>query len=115
ACIERLQGVTGNASFNNLLPDARGVGDGLDFVAHARSLGAHASRVKDLAGLASALSAARAADGPTVLAIEPAPGASTPPGGHWWDVAVPEVSERNEVRAARKRYDAARRAQSDDG
>jgi 3D-(3,5/4)-trihydroxycyclohexane-1,2-dione acylhydrolase (decyclizing) len=114
-CIERLQGATGNASFNNLLPDTRRAGGRLDLVAHARSLGAHASRVKDLAGLAGALAAARQADGTTVLVIDSDPAASTSAGGHWWDVAVPELSERAEVRAARKRYEDARRPPSDDG
>jgi 3D-(3,5/4)-trihydroxycyclohexane-1,2-dione acylhydrolase (decyclizing) len=113
-CIERLQGATGNASFNNLLPDTRS-GGGLDLVAHARSLGARASRVKELAGLASALAAAREADATTVLVIDSDPAASTSAGGHWWNVAVPEISERAEVRAARERYEDARRLPTDDG
>jgi 3D-(3,5/4)-trihydroxycyclohexane-1,2-dione acylhydrolase (decyclizing) len=113
-CIERLQGATGNASFNNLLPGAHGAGR-LDLVAHARSLGAHASRVRDLAGLAAALAAARKADRTAVLVIETDPAASTTAGGHWWDVAVPEVSGRAEVRAARERYESARRLRTDDG
>jgi len=114
-CIERLQGATGNASFNNLLPEAQGAGGGLDLVAHARSLGAHASRVRDLAGLAAALAVARKADRTAVLVIETDSAASTTAGGHWWDVAVPEVSERAAVRAARGRYDKARRRRTDDG
>jgi 3D-(3,5/4)-trihydroxycyclohexane-1,2-dione acylhydrolase (decyclizing) len=114
-CIERLQGATGNASFNNLLPDTPSGGGGLDFIAHARSLGANASRVTGLAGLAGALAAARQAEGTTVLVIECDPAASTSAGGHWWDVAVPEVSERAEVRAARARYENARRLPRDDG
>jgi len=114
-CIERLQGATGNASFNNLLPDAQGAGGRLDLVAHARSLGADASRVRDLAGLAGALAAARKADRTVVLVIETDAAASTTAGGHWWDVAVPEVSERAEVRAARGRYENARRLRTDDG
>jgi 3D-(3,5/4)-trihydroxycyclohexane-1,2-dione acylhydrolase (decyclizing) len=113
-CIERLQGATGNASFNNLLPDTQSGGGGLDLVAHARSLGAHASHVKELAGLAGALTAARQADRTTVLVIDSDPAASTSAGGHWWDVAVPAVSERAEVRAARKRYEDARRLPRDD-
>jgi 3D-(3,5/4)-trihydroxycyclohexane-1,2-dione acylhydrolase (decyclizing) len=113
-CIERLQGATGNASFNNLLPDAHGAAVRLDFVAHARSLGAHASRVRDLAGLAGALAAARKADRTAVLVIETDSAASTTAGGHWWDVAVPEVSGRAEVRAARERYENARRLRTDD-
>jgi 3D-(3,5/4)-trihydroxycyclohexane-1,2-dione acylhydrolase (decyclizing) len=113
-CIERLQGATGNASFNNLLPDAHAAAGRLDFVAHARSLGAHASRVRDLAGLAGALAAARKADRTAVLVIETDSAASTTAGGHWWDVAVPEVSGRAEVRAARERYENARRLRTDD-
>jgi len=114
-CIERLQGATGNASFNNLLPDPQGAVGRLDLVAHARSLGAHASPVRDLAGLAGALAAARKADRTAVLVIETDSAASTTAGGHWWDVAVPEVSERAEVRAARERYENARRLRTDDG
>ena len=33
--------------------------------------------------------------------------ASTGAGGHWWDVAVPEVSSRPEVAEARRAYEAA--------
>ena len=44
----------------------------------------------------------------TVIVIETDPAASTAAGGHWWDVAVPEVSRRPEVQAARERYLAAR-------
>jgi 3D-(3,5/4)-trihydroxycyclohexane-1,2-dione acylhydrolase (decyclizing) len=115
ACIERLQGATGNASFNNLLPHAHRAGGELDLVAHARSLGAHASRVQDLAALGAALTTARQAQDTTVLVIDSDPAANTTAGGHWWDVAVPEVSERAEVREARKRYEIARRLQTDDG
>jgi 3D-(3,5/4)-trihydroxycyclohexane-1,2-dione acylhydrolase (decyclizing) len=114
-CIERLQGATGNASFNNLLDAAgSGRGGGVDLLAHARSLGAHAQRVKDLAALSSALAAARQADRTTVLLIETDPAASTTAGGHWWDVAVPAISERAEVRAARERYLQARAARTDE-
>jgi 3D-(3,5/4)-trihydroxycyclohexane-1,2-dione acylhydrolase (decyclizing) len=114
-CIERLQAATGNASFNNLLPAAARSGGGLDFVAHARSLGAHASRVPELAALAVALAAAREGERTTVLVIATDPAASTSAGGHWWDVAVPEVSERNAVRAARECYETQRRLLTDDG
>ena len=43
--------------------------------------------------------------------IETDPIASTASGGHWWDVGVPEVSTRAEVRAARSEYEQARGAQ----
>ena len=55
----------------------------------------------------AALVQAKAAPGPFVVVIDTDPYPSTPNGGTWWDVAVPEVSERAEVRAARLKYDAA--------
>jgi 3D-(3,5/4)-trihydroxycyclohexane-1,2-dione acylhydrolase (decyclizing) len=112
-CIERLQGATGNASFNNMRSDDGG-SDGLDFVAHAASLGAQAQKVAGITELGAALAAARSATRTTVLVIETDPAVSTAAGGHWWDVAVPQVSVRAEVRAARARYDSARRARTTD-
>jgi 3D-(3,5/4)-trihydroxycyclohexane-1,2-dione acylhydrolase (decyclizing) len=107
-CIERLQVATGNASFNNLRRAAYGAAEHLDLVAHARSLGAHAHHVQSLAALRGALATARRDDRTSVLVIDTDPSASTTAGGHWWDVAVPEVSGRAEVRAARERYVAGR-------
>src|SRR4029077_12081940 len=101
--IERLQQSTGNASFNNMRAYSNAGEGGLDFVAHARSLGALASKVKGVAALASSLAVARKSDRTSVLVIETDPASSTAAGGHWWDVPVPEVSERAEVRAARER------------
>ena len=40
----------------------------------------------------------------TVIVIATDPAVSTQAGGHWWDVAVPEVSDRAEVRSARTAY-----------
>ncbi len=42
-----------------------------------------------------------------VIVIATDPAATTREGGAWWDVAVPEVSERAEVAAARRAYDTA--------
>lgn len=113
-CIERLQRSTGNASFNNLRASSKSAQDGLDLVAHARSLGALASKVRGVAELARCLSAARKADRTSVLVIETDPASSTAAGGHWWDVPVPEVSDRAEVRSARERYAVARQLRADD-
>ena len=113
-CIERLQRSTGNASFNNLRTSSKSPRDGLDLVAHARSLGALASKVQGVAELSSSLSAARKADRTSVLVIETDPASSTAAGGHWWDVPVPEVSDRTEVRSAREGYAAARQLRADD-
>jgi 3D-(3,5/4)-trihydroxycyclohexane-1,2-dione acylhydrolase (decyclizing) len=113
-CIERLQRSTGNASFNNLRASSKSARNGLDLVAHARSLGALARKVQGVAELASSLSAARKADRTSVLVIETDPASSTAAGGHWWDVPVPEVSDRTEVRAAREGYAVARQLRADD-
>src|ERR1700724_4471556 len=62
ACINRLQRATGGESFNNLLADARHeVLPEVDFVAHARSMGAEAVKVSSIAELEAAFKAARAA------------------------------------------------------
>jgi len=110
-CIERLQRATGNASFNNLR--AQGT-PAPDLVAHARSLGAHSCAVKSTADLESAIAAARRADRTSVILIETDPAASTTAGGCWWDVPIPEVSERAEVRAARAGYAAAATRRADE-
>src|SRR6266702_7217780 len=56
-CIDRLQRSCGGASFNNLFPE----GSGVDFAAHAASLGAKSRKVADLVELGAALREARAA------------------------------------------------------
>jgi 3D-(3,5/4)-trihydroxycyclohexane-1,2-dione acylhydrolase (decyclizing) len=106
-CIDRLQQSCGGASFNNLFS----AGSGVDFAAHAASLGALARKVSGIAELTAALEAAQAGARTSVIVIAGDPAASTREGGAWWDVAVPEVSERAEVTAARQLYDAATRRQ----
>ena len=51
------------------------------------------------------------AGGVHVFVINTDPLISTDAGGHWWDVAVPEVSERPSVNAAREAYVAALKGQ----
>jgi len=109
-CIHRLQQACGVAPFNNLLGEA-GPPPAIDFTAHARSLGALAEQVKSIADLEGALERARAADRTAVVVIETDSSASTAAGGAWWDVPIPEVSPRAEVRAARERYLEARHRQ----
>jgi len=105
-CIDRLQMATGGANFNNLLKDARHeVMAEVDFVAHAKSLGAVAEKASSIADLEAALKKAKNNDRTTVVVIDTDPLISTEAGGHWWDVAVPAVSVRKEVKAARKAYE----------
>jgi len=111
-CINRLQAATGGAPFNNLLRDSYHVNEAnLDFVAHARSMGAHAVKVGTIAHLEAALKDAKSATIPTVIVIDTDPLPGTGAGGTWWDVAVPEVSDRKEVNEARKGYETGTRAQ----
>ncbi len=113
-CINRLQKGTGGAAFNNLLVDAvHAVPNHIDFVAHAGSMGAEAVKAADIVELEAALKRAKSAKHPFVVVIDTDPGPSTPHGGSWWEVAVPEVSIRKEVRAARKGYEAGRKARND--
>ncbi|PVB61810.1 3D-(3,5/4)-trihydroxycyclohexane-1,2-dione acylhydrolase (decyclizing) [Labrenzia sp. 011] len=113
-CINRLQMGTGGARFNNLYADCNVEAQPeIDFVAHAASMGAHAVKARDIADLEAQILAARERPVPTVILIDTDPmhGPGEGGGGAWWDVAVPEVSERAEVERARKDYEAARRHQ----
>jgi 3D-(3,5/4)-trihydroxycyclohexane-1,2-dione acylhydrolase (decyclizing) len=111
-CINRLQMATGGANFNNLLKDTKHeVLPEIDFAAHAASMGAWARKVFSVAELESALREAEKVERTTVLVIDTDPLISTEAGGHWWDVAVPEVSVRPSVNAARKEYEEGLKAQ----
>ena len=111
-CINRLQRATGSESFNNLLEHTRHETlPEIDFRKHAESLGAHAVKVDNIAALEQAITEARRNPRTSVVVIDTDPLKTTQEGGHWWDVAVPEVSSRKEVQAAREKYEAAMRAQ----
>jgi 3D-(3,5/4)-trihydroxycyclohexane-1,2-dione acylhydrolase (decyclizing) len=111
-CINRLQMATGGANFNNLFKDARHeVLPAIDFVMHATSMGAVATKVASLAELEAALEKSRTEPRTTVVVIDTDPLATTEAGGAWWDVAVPEVSERSEVKKARREYEKAVKSQ----
>jgi len=111
-CINRLQQATGGAPFNNLLRDSRQQRmPDVDFVAHAASMGADAIKVGSISELESAFKAAKAAKTTQAIVIDTDPIQSTDAGGAWWEVAVPEVSGRAEVGAARKGYEEALKRQ----
>jgi 3D-(3,5/4)-trihydroxycyclohexane-1,2-dione acylhydrolase (decyclizing) len=90
--------------------DGDGPGERLpvDLAANAESLGARVFRAPTIDDLRSALETARAEEGPVVIAVEVDRYEDVPGYESWWDVAVSEVSEVAEVRAARERYEAAR-------
>jgi len=102
-CIQRLQLASGSPRFNNLLEDC-GTPPAIDFAAHAASLGAGAVHAKDLGDLKAAMRAARAATKTQVIVIDTTPWRTTDDGGAWWEVAIPEVSPRDEVQRALASY-----------
>jgi 3D-(3,5/4)-trihydroxycyclohexane-1,2-dione acylhydrolase (decyclizing) len=81
----------------------------VDFVANAASLGAHAVRARTYDELVSALKAARKEARTNVVVVETAYDERVPGYESWWDVPLAEVSEREPVQAARKKYEEARK------
>jgi len=106
-CINRLQMATGGAEFNNLLDHSAHVNPAqIDFAAHARAMGADTRKVTSIKELEAALAETRESPRTSVIVIDTDPYPTPDTGGWWWDVAVPEVSEREQVRAARRDYEA---------
>jgi 3D-(3,5/4)-trihydroxycyclohexane-1,2-dione acylhydrolase (decyclizing) len=113
-CIHRLQRASGSPPFNNMLDDCipeGGTGSSIDFAAHARSMGAQAVHARNIAALRIALVSARAANSTQLIVIDTSAERTTADGGCWWEVAIPAVSARAEVKEARARYEAAKRNQ----
>ena len=81
----------------------------VDFVANAASLGAWAMRARTREELREALEEGRKQSRTSVVVVETAYDERVPGYESWWDVAIPEVSERESVRAARKKYEEARK------
>jgi 3D-(3,5/4)-trihydroxycyclohexane-1,2-dione acylhydrolase (decyclizing) len=107
ACINRLQMATGGESFNNLLDTARHVvPSNIDFAAHAASMGASAEKVGSIEQLEEAMARAQAATASYAIIIDTDPMPTTEAGGAWWDVAVPEVSSRQQVKDTFANYQA---------
>ncbi len=111
AVINRLQVNQGGAPFNNLLADSRHHElVRVDFAAHAAAMGCRAEQVGTIAELEEAFDRARSSDRTHVIVVRTDPHAWTG-GGAFWEVGVPEVSDRPEVRDARTAMDAGRSAQ----
>ncbi|MGR9242883.1 3D-(3,5/4)-trihydroxycyclohexane-1,2-dione acylhydrolase (decyclizing) (plasmid) [Rhizobium leguminosarum] len=104
-CINRLQIECGGAEFNNMYKDCNvGVQPEIDFVAHAASMGAHAEKIGSIAELEARIVAARERNIPSILVIDTDAVPGTDAGGHWWDVAVPQVGGPERLEQARARY-----------
>ena len=81
----------------------------VDLAANAASLGACVIRAKTHEELKSALASARKHDRTSVIVVETSYDDRVPGYESWWDVAIAEVSESESVRAARAKYEQARK------
>ncbi len=114
-CINRLQMATGGAEFNNLLDHAAHENpSAIDFAKHAEAMGAVSVKVDSIAGLEAALARRHEVKGPYVVVIDTDPYPSTEYGGTWWEVGVPEVSDRTEVQEAHAAHVENKKAQRAD-
>jgi len=105
AVINRLQINQGGVPFNNLIADAKVVDPiHVDFAGLAAAQGCLSETVATVTELEQALDRARAADRTYVIALRTDPYKWTE-GGTFWEVGVPEVSNRSEVLTARRELD----------
>lgn len=114
AVINKLQNNTGNESFNNLLSDCPTIPEpfGVDFAAHAASMGATAEKVASPAELGEAFKRAKASDKTYVIVMDVDAYEGWTTGGHaWWEVGTPHVTESAKVRAAHEDWESARAKQ----
>ena len=105
-CINRLQMGSGSPEFNNMYEHSlKQEMPQIDFVAHARSMGADAVKVATIADLEFEIAKARGKTRPQVILIDTTPYPPGEAGGFFWDVVPPEVSNLESVREARAEYD----------
>ncbi|MBY8885866.1 3D-(3,5/4)-trihydroxycyclohexane-1,2-dione acylhydrolase (decyclizing) [Streptomyces sp. PTM05] len=77
----------------------------VDLAANAASLGMDVLRATTVRELTAALTTARAADRPTCVYVETAPGGGVPDAQAWWDVPVAEAATRPAAITARQEYE----------
>ncbi|WP_368186820.1 3D-(3,5/4)-trihydroxycyclohexane-1,2-dione acylhydrolase (decyclizing) [Aestuariibius sp. HNIBRBA575] len=114
AVINKLQNNTGNQSFNNLLVDCPTIPQafGVDFTAHAASMGASAEKVANPSELAEAFKRAKASDKTYVIVMDVDPYEGWTQEGHtWWEVGTPHISEDENVTKAHLEWESSRAKQ----
>ena len=114
AVIDKLQTGKGNASYNNLFvdtPTATRMAP-VDFVSHARSLGADAEKVADAQAFQSAFARAQQSANSYVIVMDVDPYDGWTTEGHaWWEVGTPSVSKRQSVRDGHAETESGRQQQ----
>ncbi len=111
AVINKLQNNTGNQSFNNLLVDCPTIPEAfsLDFVSHAKAMGASSEKVVNPDELKEAFKRAKSSDKTYVIVMEvDAYNGWTDEGHTWWEVGTPSVSDWEKVRQGHKNVEADR-------
>ncbi len=114
AVINKLQNNTGNESFNNLLEDCPTIPNafGVDFTAHAASMGATAEKVANPAELGEAFKRAKASDKTYVIVMDVDPYEGWTTEGHaWWEVGTPHITTHETVREKHLEIEAERAKQ----
>ena len=104
-CINRLQSACGGDKFNNLLDHKNTIHKNpskVDFAMHAKSLGADVEKLDNLTEMPAALARAMESKNSYAIVLDTDPEISTKEGGTWWEVGVPEVSQKPAVRKAYK-------------
>ena len=98
AVISRLQTGHGADSFRTMITENKNA-PRVDFVAHAQAMGAKTFRVNTVSELSKTLVETQNSNDVVVIVMETAPATWTE-GGAFWEVGVPEVSSKAEVKAA---------------
>jgi 3D-(3,5/4)-trihydroxycyclohexane-1,2-dione acylhydrolase (decyclizing) len=114
AVINKLQNNTGNDSFNNLIKDCPTIPEpfGVDFAAHAASMGATSEKVSNPAELAEAFKRAKASDKTYVIVMDvDAYEGWTTEGHAWWEVGTPHITDSDKVREAHIDWESSRSKQ----
>jgi 3D-(3,5/4)-trihydroxycyclohexane-1,2-dione acylhydrolase (decyclizing) len=113
AVIDKLQRSTGNLPFHNLLKDCQTRHPSLrvDFAAHARSMGACAESVSDMAAFREAFARAQKSERTYLIDVKVDPYAWTEEGHAWWEIGSAQASTRREVLEAAAGTEAGRSRQ----
>ncbi len=114
AVINKLQNNTGNVSYNNLIKDCNLAVEpfSVDFESHARAMGANAETVGSISEVKGAFERAKSSDRTYVICLKvDAYEGWTTEGHTWWEVGIPQVSERAQVLEARAELDEERKRQ----